>query len=83
MASYIGLLKSRFDGSVVSPATAVDIEEAPVEDSRLPILISVGGLKVGPSNSTLAPCLKETVLAGPVSNPLSLKFWTKNLYTTI
>ena len=47
MASYIGLLKSRFDGSVAaaSAATAVDIEEAAVavEDDTLPKWNSVGG----------------------------------------
>ena len=47
MASYIGLLKSRFDGSVAaaSAATAVDIEEAAVavEDDTLPRWKSVGG----------------------------------------
>ena len=45
MASYIGLLKSRFEGSVESAATAVDIEEAAVavEDDTLPKWNSVGG----------------------------------------
>ena len=45
MASYIGLLKSRFEGSVESAATAVDIEEAAVavEDDTLPRWNSVGG----------------------------------------
>ena len=46
MASYIGLLKSRFEGSVAaSAATAVDIEEAAVavEDDTLPKWNSVGG----------------------------------------
>ena len=45
MASYIGLLKSLFDGSVESVAAAVDIEEAAVavEDDTLPKWNSVGG----------------------------------------
>ena len=45
MASYIGLLKSLFDGSVESVAAAVDIEEAAVavEDDTLPRWKSVGG----------------------------------------
>ena len=44
MASYIGLLKSRFDGSAVaSVATAVDMEEAAVEEETLPRWNSDGG----------------------------------------